>query len=175
MNIFTFNTFTAVLALISLGAAVVLLALRPLVGSKLTTETSNVALLLAAIVALVSTLGSLAYSEIWDFEPCRYCWFQRIAMYPLTLTLLISTFRNDGMARRYGIPMAAIGLPISIFHYWQQISPPADGGACGVVSCISPYVNTFDFISIPFMAGCGFLLILVLLVFYVNPIQKGTE
>ncbi|MPZ52773.1 MAG: disulfide bond formation protein B, partial [Acidimicrobiia bacterium] len=162
MNIFTFNIFTAILALLSLGASVVLLIARPFLKERLGSETSTAAVWLAAIVAIFSTVGSLIYSEFWGFEPCRYCWFQRIAMYPLALVLLISGLRTDGMARRYGIPLAAIGLPISIYHYWQQTSPPADGGSCGVVSCISKYVNTFDFISIPFMAGCGFLLVLVL-------------
>src|SRR5215213_8249764 len=49
----------------------------------------------AWIVALVATLGSLYYSEIADFLPCRLCWFQRIAMYPLSILLLGMAIRRD--------------------------------------------------------------------------------
>jgi len=37
-----------------------------------------------------------------------------------------------------------------------------------VVSCSARYVDIFGFISIPFMAGAGFIVIAVLLGFYVN-------
>ena len=40
------------------------------------------ALTVAAAVAVVATLGSLYFSEVADFPPCRLCWFQRIGMYP---------------------------------------------------------------------------------------------
>ena len=39
-------------------------------------------------VAGVATLGSLYFSEIADFVPCRLCWFQRILMYPIALIAL---------------------------------------------------------------------------------------
>ena len=41
------------------------------------------ALSMAFLVALLATLGSLYFSEVAHFEPCRLCWYQRIAMYPL--------------------------------------------------------------------------------------------
>ena len=37
---------------------------------------------LAFLVAATATLGSLYFSEVAHFVPCRLCWFQRIAMYP---------------------------------------------------------------------------------------------
>ena len=39
-------------------------------------------LLFAFVVVATATLGSLFYSEIAGFEPCKLCWFQRIFMYP---------------------------------------------------------------------------------------------
>jgi disulfide bond formation protein DsbB len=46
-------------------------------------------------VATVATLGSLYYSEVADFPPCRLCWYQRIAMYPLVPILGIAAARRD--------------------------------------------------------------------------------
>ena len=43
--------------------------------------------LVAWIVALVTTAGSLYYSEHLGFVPCELCWYQRIAMYPLAVIL----------------------------------------------------------------------------------------
>src|SRR5215212_3132279 len=40
-------------------------------------------------LALIATAGSLFFSEVSQFIPCRLCWFQRIAMYPLAAILLI--------------------------------------------------------------------------------------
>ena len=39
-------------------------------------------ILFAFLIALVSMLGSLYFSEIARLEPCELCWFQRIFMYP---------------------------------------------------------------------------------------------
>ena len=63
----------------------------------------------AFVVAALATLGSLWFSEVAHFEPCRLCWYQRIAMYPLVLILGIAAWRGDSRVRRYAVPLAAVG------------------------------------------------------------------
>ena len=41
------------------------------------------------IVAAIATGGSLYYSQVMHFLPCELCWYQRICMYPLSITLLL--------------------------------------------------------------------------------------
>ena len=124
---------------------------------------------MAWLVALVATVGSLIYSEVIGFIPCKLCWYQRIAMYPLSVILLIGALRKETLARIYALPLALIGLAISIYHYSIQVWPTLDAGACDPnLSCSSRWVEVFGFISIPFMAGAGFTLIAVLLIFYVK-------
>src|SRR5262245_61865647 len=53
------------------------------------------AFLLAFLTSLISTLGSLYYSDVRGFEPCKFCWFQRIFMYPQALLLGIALYRKD--------------------------------------------------------------------------------
>ena len=67
------------------------------------------ALALAAAAALVGTLGSLYLSEVANFPPCRLCWFQRVAMYPLVVVLGVAGVRRDFGARLTGSILAGIG------------------------------------------------------------------
>jgi disulfide bond formation protein DsbB len=120
----------------------------------------------AWMVAIVATLGSLYFSEIRMFVPCLLCWWQRIFMYPLVLLLAVATFRGDSGIWRYALPLSAIGLATSTYHYLLQKVPGLGAPAsCAVgVPCTVQYVNYFGFITIPFMAGIAFLLITIALV-----------
>ncbi|NBY12413.1 MAG: disulfide bond formation protein B [Actinobacteria bacterium] len=46
---------------------------------------------LSAAIATTCMLGSLYFSEIVNYKPCRLCWMQRGAMYPLAIMLVIFT------------------------------------------------------------------------------------
>ncbi|HET7483664.1 MAG TPA: disulfide oxidoreductase [Actinomycetota bacterium] len=122
------------------------------------------ALPLAFLVALICTLGSLYYSEVAHFIPCKLCWYQRIAMYPLTVILGIAAMRRDLQIRRYVIPIVALGSVISTYHYVIERFPNLAGGSCDPSApCTVTWVWEFRFISIPFMALGGFALIATLL------------
>jgi disulfide bond formation protein DsbB len=119
----------------------------------------------ACVVALVATLGSLYFSEIANFEPCRLCWYQRIAMYPLVPVLAAGAWLKDRNVVWYSVPLTLIGAGISIWHYALQRFPDLSSGVCSVdVPCNAAYVWEFDFVSIPYMALSGFALILLLVV-----------
>jgi disulfide bond formation protein DsbB len=119
---------------------------------------------LAAIVALVATLGSLYYSEIANFPPCELCWYQRIAMYPLPVILGIAAWKHDFGIRPYAIALAAIGGAISIYQYQLERFPDQTSLSCSVeVPCTTVWVWRLHYISIPFMALSGFALIVALL------------
>lgn len=122
-------------------------------------------LYLAWLVSLVAVGGSLFFSEIMHFEPCKLCWFQRIFMYPLTILLGIAAYKNDEGIIPYARTLSVIGLFISLFHYLEQKVPglhnvlPCTTG----IPCNGQYINWFGFMTIPFLAFIGFGLITVLL------------
>jgi len=119
---------------------------------------------LAWVVALVATLGSLYYSEVVHLPPCKLCWYQRIAMYPLVVVLGIAALRSDHGIRRYVLPVVAIGAAISVYHYQLERFPSQTSLACSTdVPCTTVWVWQFHFISIPFMALSAFALIATLL------------
>lgn len=176
MSYDTYTQFTALLGLFAAGSAVAITGISGLAAAGLERARraldflreafDDVGIWLAAAVASTCTIGSLIYSEGFDLIPCRYCWYQRILMYPLAVIFLIAAFRKDASgARRYGLPLAGIGITISAYHYLIQHFPNLEASACSVdVPCSAPYVWRYGFVSIPFMALAGFALIIVLLI-----------
>jgi disulfide bond formation protein DsbB len=115
-------------------------------------------------VAALATFGSLYFSEVVGYEPCRLCWYQRIAMYPLVIILAVGVARRDVGVRWYAVPVAIIGAAISTYHYVLEWFPAIDTGACHVgIPCTAVWFREFGFVSLPFLALTAFLLIIVLL------------
>jgi len=122
------------------------------------------ALQLALGVALIATVGSLYFSEVADFVPCRLCWYQRIAMYPLVPVLAVAVWRRDAAARFYAFPLALIGGTISTYHVVLERYPSLESGICEVANpCTLIWVRRFGYLTIPAMALSAFAFVAVLL------------
>ena len=92
MTTSTMTLLFSTLAILAAAAAVILHAVRwlpfPEARQRLGDLLDGQEIPLAFVVATVATLGSLYLSEVAHFVPSRLCWYQRIAMYPLSLILL---------------------------------------------------------------------------------------
>ena len=119
------------------------------------------ALWLAWGVALVCTLGSLYFSEVAHFVPCKLCWYQRICMYPLVVMLGVAAWRQRIEIARATLPLVAIGAAISTYHYLLERFPSMESAASCDPSapCTLVWVWRFHYLSIPAMALSGFALI----------------
>lgn len=157
-------TITAALGAIAVVVLRVLAAAGNDGAARLGTSISDSGVWLAWIVAVGATVGSLYFSEVANFTPCRFCWFQRIAMYPLTVILLVGALRKDPNVRWYAAPLAAIGAVISGWHSLIEWRPSLDNGECEFQgpSCTFVWFREFGF-SLANMALIGFLTILILL------------
>ena len=136
-------------------------------------ELAPTALWLAWVVALTCLLGSLYLSEIAHFVPCKLCWYQRIAMYPLAVLLLVAALKRSREIARATLPLVAIGAAISTFHYLVERFPSLAGSAAcdPAAPCTVVWIWRFHYLSIPAMALSGFLLI-GLLVLVAAPEEK---
>ncbi|HFQ93318.1 MAG TPA: disulfide bond formation protein B [Anaerolineae bacterium] len=115
---------------------------------------------LALIVAFTAVAGSLYYSEIAGFVPCRLCWYQRVLMYPLVIIILIGLIEQDEILPNYVLPFSIIGIGVSSYHYMLQLGIFGNAGACSIgVPCNVRYVNYAGFITIPLMALTAFVLL----------------
>src|SRR5581483_5756306 len=121
-------------------------------------------MLLAFLVALISTSSSLFYSQIAGFTPCELCWFQRIFMYPEVILLGLALVKKDFHITDYALSLTIIGTLISLYHNYVYYYNQGLNAYCqlgGVqVSCVKRYMLEFGYITIPMMALTGFLLIL---------------
>lgn len=120
---------------------------------------------LAWLVAMVSTLGALFLGEVMGYTPCVLCWYQRIAMFPLTLILAAGLFPFDRRVVRYALPLAAVGCLLAAFHLalvagWipEAIKPCQQG-----VPCSNTPVVWFGFVTIPLLSLLSFSIICGLL------------
>ena len=164
------QVFFSLLAVLAGAGAIVLLVARFVARSspavaQLVAAVDDAALWIAFLVAATCMAGSLYFSEVADYVPCRLCWFQRIAMYPLAVILLVAAIRRDRSVRWYAGPLAAIGAGISTYHYLVEWHPSLEGGACGVgPACSAIWFRELGFVTLAFMALCGFAAVLVLVV-----------
>jgi len=117
------------------------------------------------IIASVSTLGSLFFSEIMDFPPCALCWYQRIFMFPLVLILLVGLFPFDKSIIKYALPIVLVGWGFAFYHFLlysgfipESLQPCSQG-----VSCSETYLDLFGFLTIPMLSLISFSSIMILL------------
>ena len=119
----------ALVAVIGLAALVSRRGRRALVEARETLLGSE--LWFAWVVAFAATAGSLFFSEYADFIPCRLCWFQRIAMYPLAVVLLVAALRRDRRAGvQYAVAFPIAGVAVAAYHIYIEQHPEAESAAC---------------------------------------------
>ena len=129
----------------------------------------NRAFLLAFGIALLSMLGSLFYSEIAGYEPCKLCWLQRIVMYPQVLFFGLALWKKEFSLAIFSLLMSVIGLVIAAYHYLLQIGV-VSSTACGAVgysvSCSQRFVMQYGYITLVMMSLTAFAMVSVLMITY---------
>ena len=123
---------------------------------------------LAWVIALLSMVGSLFFSEVMGLPPCVLCWYQRIAMYPLVLIIATGIATRDGRMRAYALPLALAGLAVSVYHnllYYgvipESLTPCSEGA-----SCTERQLEWLGFVTIPLMGLASFVAVTLCLLLY---------
>ena len=163
------QNLTSILAFVAAGGALLILIAR-LLAARVPFAATICRTVLAArapltfAIAAVATAGSLYFSESAGYVPCRLCWFQRIAMYPIAVIALVALLRRDRAARWYIVPLAVIGVAISTYHVLIEWGWLNDSEACALFgpSCADVWFEAFGFVTLALMALAGFLSIIVL-------------
>src|SRR3989338_9201466 len=113
----TVNQMLALATIVGQIILVALILLLVLKRSELLNFFAKHVLVFSFIVALAATLGSLFYSEIAGYEPCKLCWFQRIFMYPQTIIFGLAWLKKDYGIVLYGLVLSSMGALIAGYHY----------------------------------------------------------
>ena len=116
------------------------------------------------VVCLMGTLGSLFFSEVMNYPPCAFCWYQRICLYPLVAILAAGFLMRDRKVGVYAWPFVGLGLVIAGYHnllYYgvipESLSPCTQGLSCKTVQW------EWGFLSIPLLSLVGFVILAILL------------
>jgi disulfide bond formation protein DsbB len=160
----SYSVLTVLGQLIIVGLITLMLT-KP--ASSILKKISDNGLLLMLIIAVLGTLGSLYFSEIAHWTPCKKCWLQRIFMYPQVILLAYALWKRDRGVAPYVLLLSIIGVVIAGVHYEEQIQaalfPPPAEVPCDEtgVSCASTPFFHFGYITIPMMALTAFALNIV--------------
>lgn len=115
------------------------------------------------LFAVVATAGSLFYSELAEYVPCKLCWWQRIFMYPMSVISFIALIKNDLSVKRYLLPLSLIGFVIALYHSLMQMFPQALKCSEELAKCNVKNFAAYGYITIPVMAATLFAIIIVTL------------
>jgi len=109
----------------------------------------------AWILALGGFLISVYFGEVLNLEPCRLCWYQRIAIFPLALFLGIAAYKHDRKIAVYCLPLVVFGALAAIYQSISQLFPSLHSAfLCGATQCtisgISPFLSAAGFLAMGF-------------------------
>ncbi|MBV8951763.1 MAG: hypothetical protein JOZ99_12870, partial [Actinobacteria bacterium] len=89
----------------------------------------------------------------------------RIAMYPLSVILLIAALRRDRQVWWYVLPQAVVGAGFAVYHTQLQAFPSQGSSFCTLSEpCTVRYVWEFGFVSLPFMALSAFVFVITMVI-----------
>ncbi len=133
------------------------------------------ALYLALLQCIAALLGSLYFSEILHYPPCVLCWWQRIFIYPLIITLIVGIVRRDKSVYAYVLPAAILGWCVNVFHnlLYYKLIPETLAPCSAGISCTTKFVEYFGFITIPFLGFIGFSVVIGLMLVYRKAVLKN--
>lgn len=144
------NRFFGILAVVAIGVTII--AVIALMTRRVPDWARDVALPVAAAIALVTTIGSLYYSEVVGYPPCTLCWYQRIAIFPQAIILGVAALRRDRAVWLTSVPLATAGIMLSVWHIVLERYPSLAGPCDPANPCTIKWIEEFGFLTVPTMA-----------------------
>lgn len=178
------QTFSALLAVGALvGATVLLVGLvfRPAGLVDVVTLVRSSAARFVLLLAGASMLGSLYFSEVAHYAPCKLCWYQRICMYSIAIVSLVAVAKREQAARvrvlaPYVLALSVTGLVVSTYHYLLEWFPQLESNVCSIdVPCTTVWFRKLGFLTLPGMAWIAFAgITLVMISVLTSPSHDAT-
>lgn len=126
---------------------------------------------LAFILTLSAALFVLVHEQVFGLEPCYWCWWQRIVLFPqialFGMVLVKEKYRETVIDA--SLFFSAVGIGIATYHHVLQMFPgsglpcPATGQSCAEITFLE-----FGYITYPMMALSLFAFLIVTMLFVRN-------
>lgn len=161
---------------------------------KYSKKLSNIAQYSIFVISLLAILLASYYLYYGDFflhlagkgewfnpelgiPACNLCWYARVLMFPIFPIAFVGIFKNDNKFTDYIIPLAILGIILDVYHYSLQMGWIAKPLLCDPngISCADAPVNYLGFITMPFICGVLFIIILSLSLYNSIMVRKNRE
>jgi disulfide bond formation protein DsbB len=154
MNVDLFNTLLAT-GTLAILVFLVLLVVAWLTDNPIAAWTAKHSSVILRIIFAGAVIGSLIYSNYFDYAPCLLCWYERICIYPIAILLFTVNIRKSVLLQGQILLLSSTGFIIALFHNYITVFPETGVDVCGTsgVSCLTRYVYQFGFVSIPLMSA----------------------
>lgn len=151
------NTFNLLLGVGTLAILLflVLVVVAWITNNPIAAWASRNAHIILRVIFAGAVVGSLMYSNFFDYAPCLLCWYQRIFIYPTAILLFTADIRKNALLQGQILLLSAGGFLVALIHNAETLFPNSGINVCGTsgVSCLNLYVSQFGFITIPLMSG----------------------
>jgi disulfide bond formation protein DsbB len=174
MNVYLYQYLlaTGVLTLhVIIALLIIILIIKP--QSKIIQHIKKNGLGYSLFISIMAFVGSLGFSEGFNYEPCTLCWVQRIFHYPQIVLFALAFKLKDPKVWIYSVWLSIIGFVIALYQVLIQFSPRlAASSICNInpstVSCSDILSQSFGYITIPVMSLTVFALLILLYVIQKN-------
>ena len=154
-------------------------AAAPRAHATYMTSARRAALYVALLAAWVALCGSLYMSEVLEWIPCTWCWYQRILMYPIGPILALGLIKRERNLPYYALLLAIPGALASIYHILLQKVPyfTLRETCTSSVPCSGDYLIRLGipFVTIPMLALTAFIIIIVCAIIALPPKEMEAE
>lgn len=99
---------------------------------------------------------SFYYGEVQWIDPCRLCWYQRMALFPLAWILGVCVYQNNLSYVFLSWPFVVFGELAALYQAVGMRYPVI--AFCGQ-ECSESVFRLFGFLTFPDLSALGFLVI----------------
>ena len=110
------------------------------------------AIFILSTLAVVSTLWMQYYAGL---QPCLFCWYQRVFMYPIPIITLVAILKDQKLSdvADYILALSFFGFAVALYQHLLQILPSGALIPCDASdTCAIRSVFEFGFVTLPWMA-----------------------
>lgn len=136
--------------------------------AKIRTSGEAYGLVAIFILSTLAVLGTLYMQYGANLQPCLFCWYQRVFMYPIPIISLIAILKNQKLSdvADYILALSFFGGAVALYQHLLQVLPSGSLIPCDATDeCAIRSVFEFHFITLPWMAltvfGALFLIALL--------------
>jgi disulfide bond formation protein DsbB len=122
-------------------------------------------LLAIFILSTLAVAGTLIMQYAGNLQPCLFCWYQRVFMYPIPVISLIAILKvkNISDVADYIMALSVFGFAIALYQHLLQVLPSGALIPCDATDdCAIRSVFEFHFVTIPWMAVTVFAAIFLI-------------